>query len=105
MEFKYESSAEKKLSELREVLSKKNPEIIPKKELEYLISSIEMMKKEDEKSSEEIITKLIQKEVIRRFYLSDEGIRYLIHEDTEIAKAVEVLSDNDRYNSIINKNN
>lgn len=102
-EFSYESSAEKKLAELRQSLDNKNIESIPEDEWAFLIKKIELMKKEDKMSSEDTITKLIQKEVIRRFYLRDEGIRYLIHEDPEIAKAVEILSNNDIYNTILNK--
>ena len=101
-EFTYKSSPEKKVTELHEILINSNNGTNPEDELNALVNIVEMMKKEDEKSSEEIIIKLIQKEVLRRFYLKDEGIRYLIHEDTEIAKAVEIISDLELYNNILN---
>ena len=100
--FSYKSVPENKLDELKNSLTTEDKEIIFDSEISGFNELISAIKSKDEKSSVEIVKKLIKKEILLRFYLPDNGIRYSLHDDPEIEHAVEILTDENRYKKLLN---
>lgn len=100
--YTYKSQPEVKLEELKNSLLEEKSDVEIETEISGLNSLIENIKNEDEISSVEIIKNLIKKEILLRLYLPDNGIRYILHDDPEIVKAVEILGDQTQYKKILN---
>jgi carboxyl-terminal processing protease len=101
--YSYKSEPEMKLEELKNTLEKNDVKF--DSEMSGLKVLIDDLKKEDEISSVEVIKNLIKKEILLRLYLPDNGIRHILHDDPDIAKAVEILSDETQYKNILNIKN
>jgi carboxyl-terminal processing protease len=103
--YTYKSQAENKLEELKNAIISENKQAQNDTEFAGLIGLVENIKKTDEKESEELIKNLVKKEILLRLYLPDNGIRHLLYDDHDIAKAIEILGDKAAYKKILNINN
>ncbi|MGE5355231.1 MAG: S41 family peptidase [Deltaproteobacteria bacterium] len=101
--YSYKSVPELKLEELKNSIISESKDTNPDSRISDLNKLMIELKSEDEKSSVDIIKNLIKKEILLRLYLPDNGIKHLLYDDPDIAKAVEILADKNRYNEILNK--
>lgn len=97
--FNYKTEAESKLDDLISLIGNKND----KSEFSHILEIIQNKKTSDQSDSKKYINQAIGKELILRFYLEDNGVQYQLHDDPDILKAVEILSDQDKYNTVLNK--
>lgn len=103
--FTYKTETLSKLEELEKFYYNGDKLLKNANEFKILKDEAETMKKLDEENSKIQIIKLIEKEILLRQYLPDNGIKHMINDDAEISKAVEILNDKLLYNKILNINN
>lgn len=103
--FTYKTETLSKLEELEKFYYNGDKLLKNANEFKILKDEAEKMKKLDEENSKIQIIKLIEKEILLRQYLPDNGIKHMINDDAEISKAVEILNDKLLYNKILNINN
>lgn len=103
--FTYKTETLSKIEELEKLYLSENKSLKNANEFKILKDEAQNMKKLDEDKSKTQIIKLIEKEILLRQYLPDNGIKHMIQDDIEISKAVEVLNDKQLYNKILNITN
>lgn len=103
--FTYKTETLSKLEELEKFYYNGDKLLKNANEFKILKDEAETMKKLDEENSKTQIIKLIEKEILLRQYLPDNGIKHMINDDAEISKAVEIFNDKLLYNKILNINN
>lgn len=103
--FTYKTETLSKIEELEKFYYNDDKLLKNANEFKILKDEAEKMKKLDEENSKIQIIKLIEKEILLRQYLPDNGIKHMINDDAEISKAVEILNDKLLYNKILNINN
>ncbi|MEZ4907412.1 MAG: S41 family peptidase [Saprospiraceae bacterium] len=97
--FKYVTDAEEKVNDLSKTLDMKNSST-----LGQLEDMVDKQKSEMETNSKEYLNQSIGNELILRFYLEDNGVKYQLHDDPDIKEAVKLFSNIKEYNKILNKN-
>ncbi len=100
-DFDYETKTEEKLRKLIE--SAKNEKYYERadKEFEILKDKLSHDKNKDLQVFKEEIIQLLSQEIILRYYYEKGGIIYSLKHDPEIKKAIEIISDKDIYNKIL----
>ncbi|MDH5366597.1 MAG: S41 family peptidase [Cyclobacteriaceae bacterium] len=101
--FEYTSPIGNNLNLLENVAKKEMIYDKIKLEFEALKSDIQQVKQNDFEKFEEEIKLMLQKEIVSRYYLVRGDIEATIHQDNDIKKAVELLSDNTHYHMILGK--
>jgi carboxyl-terminal processing protease len=97
--FDFETHAEKKLKELRELSSKEGLSL--DSDLSALENKIKNEKKDDIQDKKNRIIREIEQEIIGRFFFERGKVRKQLKNDPEVDEAVKLLNDLPRYQAIL----
>ena len=100
-DFDYETKSEETFEELKKIAKHEKYYDIAKEEFDLLKKKLAHDKEKDLRVFKEEIKKLLAGEIISRYYYQKGSIQFAIKTDTEIEKAIEILSDSSLYNSIL----
>lgn len=98
--FTYKTSSEEKLEELLAAMEKEGYKKLVTKEFSSLSKSLNEMKNEDIERHKNEILKLLQKEIIYRYYFDTGQVKAGLASDPELKEAYKVLKDPARYKEI-----
>ena len=101
-DYDYSTNSEKKLEELKESAEKEKYFDDVKEEYEALKMKITHSKEEDLKKFKDEIKTYLKSEITARYYFQKGRIEASLSTDSEIQKAIEVLSDSASYASVLN---
>jgi carboxyl-terminal processing protease len=100
-DFKYKS--ETQLEELKKLFKSDELDAVTANELESLSNKIKTAKQKDFYTSHEIeIVDQLEQEIVSRYYFENGKIRKTLSQDKEINKAIEILTNKEEYNKILN---
>ncbi len=97
----YETSSEKELKQLEEKAKKENYYDAIKTDLEAMKQKIAADKKKDLQKNKATITRLIEREIVQRYYYQKGAVEVGLKGDPYIDAALKVLKDQQRYQSIL----
>lgn len=100
-EYSYKTRMEKELSEFEEAAKKEKFYELVKQELDNLKTEVEEKKSNDLDMFEEEIKRALTEEIIGRFHKRQGMIEASFESDAEVEKAIEVLSDQERYKALL----
>jgi carboxyl-terminal processing protease len=100
--FKYTSESEELLKQLKDAAKEEKYLDIASKEFDALEAKLTHDLDRDLKSSRKEVSELLKDEIVSRYYYQSGAIQSSMNDDPAVAKAIEILSDNNRYNSILN---
>ncbi len=97
----YETSSEKELKQLEEKSKKENYYDAIKADIEAMKRKIDADKKKDLYKHKTSITRLIEREIVQRYYYQKGAVEVGLKGDPYIEAALKVLKDQQRYKSIL----
>jgi len=97
----YKTASEKELKQLEEKAKKENYYDAIKTDLEAMKRKIDEDKKKDLYKHKDRITRLIEQEIVKRYYYQKGGVEVGLKGDPYIKAALKVLKDKQRYQSIL----
>lgn len=100
-DYDYTTTAEKKLMELSKAARAEGSYDAIESQYEQLKAAMMHNKEEDLITYREEISKLLRMEIATRYFFQEGKIRASLDKDAEIEKAVEILSDEDTYTSVL----
>lgn len=100
-EYDYTTACEEKLKELKKSATSEGSFDAIEEQFEMLQKAMEHNKEEDLITYKDEITQLLKLEIVSRYYFQEGKIRASLYEDPEIKKAIEILEDQDTYESIL----
>ncbi|MGM0625036.1 MAG: S41 family peptidase [Bacteroidota bacterium] len=103
--FDYETSSEEQLKELVAVAEKEKYYEVAKDEFKALAEKIAHDREKDLKLFKDEISDLLANEIVGRYYYQEGQIKYGLHSDPDVEKALEILSDPEKMESILTVNN
>jgi len=103
LDYKYKSKTEKKLEKIKKNIEDEKLDEGLQAQIDTMLAEIEESKKNDLDKNKEVLKRLIEKEIVKRYYFKEGKIKDSLKNDKEIKEAIEVLTDKARYNSILNK--
>lgn len=98
----YKTKTEETLLQLKEMAQKENYYEGVKQDFDVLQKAIMSDKKADLMKNKNAIKRHLQDEIITRYYFSKGRLQNQLKEDEEVVEAIQVLSDNEKYNKILN---
>lgn len=98
----YKTKTEETLLQLKEMAQKENYYEGVKQDFDVLQKAIMSDKKADLMKNKNAIKRHLQDEIITRYYFSKGRLQNQLKEDEEVVEAIRVLSDNEKYNKILN---
>ncbi|TAE47314.1 MAG: S41 family peptidase [Bacteroidetes bacterium] len=104
-DFSYETPADKELEELRSLLKAEQASGAVESELDNLARKLQQQKDLDLNKNRAEIGQMLTREIVRRYHYRRGLIEVSLNNDPEIAAAIEVLSDPQRYGTILNYKN
>ncbi len=102
-DFVFKTKAEKEIEKLKKSIEEDDLRSISNNDLDKLLNLIQNEKKSFLDKNKEQIKRLIEKEIVKRFYFNKGKIKDSLKNDVEIQKAIEVLSNAQEYNKILAK--
>ncbi len=102
-DFVFKTKAEKEIEKLKKSIEEDDLRSISNNDLDKLSNLIQNEKKSFLDKNKEQIKRLIEKEIVKRFYFNKGKIKDSLKNDVEIQKAIEVLSNAQEYNKILAK--
>lgn len=102
-DFDYETESEESLKSLIEVAKSERYYEFSEQEFEALKQKLAHDKAKDLQTFSDEIVKLLNEEIISRFYYQGGRIRYAINKDNKIEKAVEILQNPSGFKSLLQK--
>lgn len=99
--FNYENQSERKLKEFEKVLKREKYYEIAKEEFENLRAKLSKDKEKDLECFKAEIIQFLRDEIVGRYYYEDGQIKTNLKDDKQLHKAIEILKDQDQYNSIL----
>ena len=103
MDYDFETKTEKGIERLKKSIEEDNLKTVSDSDLNKLLDLIKAEKKNYLDINKADIKKLIEKEIVKRYYFNRGKIKDSLKNDEEIKKAVEILSQPDRYNKMLAK--
>ncbi len=100
-EFEYTTRTEEKLKKLLETAKSENYDKAIADEYEALLNKVKASKEKDLVLFKEQIKKLLQNEIVSRYYFQTGRIVNSFNEDRALREAMSILNDAKRYNSIL----
>jgi len=97
----YESGMERMIDRLKGRLSEQGNELDLKMEIAGLEKKLDDFEQQELMDQKETIERLIEVEVVKRFKLSEGREAWNIQEDPEVAAAVDILDNSERYNQVL----
>ena len=101
IDYQYITKSEKKLKELKNHLDEDDLNDDIKNEIDALLKKIDLTKSNAIDKNKDQIIRLIEKEIVKRYYFNKGKIKDSLKNDKEIEKAIEILKDRDKYNKIL----
>ncbi len=103
LNYSFETKTEKGIENLKKMIVDDNLKSITNNDLDKLLDMVKLEKKSYLDSNMDEIKRLIEKEIVKRYYFNKGKIKDSLKNDIEIKKAIEVLSQSDKYNGILAK--
>lgn len=100
-QFHYQTQTEKALEKLEKVAEEEDYIADLKTQIESLRKQYESRESNDLEANKKVIKKLLEEEIASRYYYDHGRIANALHTDPDVAKAVEILSDNKIYAGIL----
>jgi carboxyl-terminal processing protease len=100
-DYSYQTKTEEALSELKEIADKENYYDGIKKDYESLQKAVSHDKKQDLLKHKKEITRLLQDEIITRYYFQRGRLQNQLKEDDEVLEAINVLGNTSKYTGIL----
>jgi carboxyl-terminal processing protease len=104
-EFDYETKSEENLNELIEVAKKEKYYGVAESEFEQLADKIAHNREKDLQLFKDEITELMAGEIVSRYYYQEGQIKYNLKSDTDVEKAIELVSSKAKMDSVLSVNN
>ncbi len=101
--FSYETPSEKMLQKLRNQIEEDNYKNLLENEINNLKQRLSKAKDNDFVTYRPEITRLIESELVSRYYLRTGRIKYGLANDEEVKQAVQVLRDQETYRSLLGR--
>ncbi len=101
--FDFKTKAEKEIEKLKKLIEDDDLTSISTGDLDKLNNLIQNEKKNFLDKNKEQIKRLIEKEIVKRYYFNKGKIKDSLKNDKEIQKAIEILSQTQEYNKILAK--
>lgn len=102
-DYEYQTKTEKKIVALKKNAKKENYYDAIKEDINELKSNLKANKANDLETYQEEISKLLEEEIVMRYYHQDGRIEASLDDDKFVNKAINMLNDNDRYYDILKK--
>jgi len=102
--YNYVTKSEKKLENIKKSIDEDDLDENIKKNIDALIEKIKNAKSGAVDKNMETIIRLVEKEIVKRYYFNKGKIKDSLKNDKEIEKAIEILSDKEKYNKILTPN-
>jgi carboxyl-terminal processing protease len=102
--YNYVTKSEKKLENIKKSIDEDDLDENIKKNIDALIEKIKNAKSGAVDKNKETIIRLVEKEIVKRYYFNKGKIKDSLKNDKEIEKAIEILSDKEKYNKILTPN-
>ena len=99
--YNYVTKSEKELKNLKKYIDEDNLNDDIKKGIDFLIEKIDKEKNNAIDENRNTIVRLIEKEIVKRYYFNKGKIKDSLKNDKEIEKAIEILNNKDKYNKIL----
>lgn len=99
--FKYETQSERELNELEKIIKREKYYERAEKELEQLRKKLINDKEADLQSFRAEVIQFLRDEIVGRYYYEDGQIKTNLIDDIQLFKAIEILKDQNEYNSIL----
>lgn len=96
-EFTYDTKVEKELQHIKETASEEKYYNNIKDRIEKLGETLRNEKENDFKTFKQNISRLLSSEIVARYYLEEGRIEFLLNDDPQINKALEMLQNQDEY--------
>lgn len=100
-ELTYETKVEKELTDLIKIAEKQKVKQTIETEIEALQSKIKHNKNQDLITHKELIKEVLETEIVSRYYGNKGQIESTFDNDEDLKKAIELLKDSEKYNSIL----
>lgn len=100
-EFDYENKSEKEFEKLKEIAEEEKYLSLAEDEFEELRKKIAHDKDKDLELFEDEIKELLAEEIIARYYYQSGQIQYRLKHDQNVKKALEIITDNKKMDSIL----
>jgi len=101
-DYSYQTKTELALEELKENAEKENYFEGIRKDYESLSKAVSHDKKQDLLKNKKEIMRLLQDEIVTRYYFQKGRLQNQLKEDEEVLEAIQVLSNSGKYQSILN---
>ena len=99
--FKYDKQTEKYLQQLKELAKFEGYYDDAKPEFEALEKKLIHNLEQDLEKNREVIKQLVSREIIRYYYFDGGSVQHSLRSDSQVKKAVEILSNAEEYNKIL----
>jgi carboxyl-terminal processing protease len=99
--FKYETQSERELNELEKIIKREKYYDRAENELVLLRAKLINDKKIDLVSFKSEVVQFLRDEIVGRYYYEDGQIQTNLNDDIQLDKAVEILKDQNEYNTIL----
>ncbi len=103
-DYSYESKSEESLKEFKAIAEKENYFNAVKAEYENLQKTLAHDKKQDLIKNKKDIMQLLQSEIVSRYYYQKGRLQNQLNEDPELAQAMNVLDNTNKFQSILKGN-
>lgn len=100
--YNYKTKTEANIEKLRETLKKDNLDSSIEINIDKLVNIIAEDKKSDLTRNEKSIKRLIEKEIIKRYFFNEGKIKDSLKNDEEVKRAIEILNNKTEYYKILN---
>jgi carboxyl-terminal processing protease len=101
-DFSYQTNAEKSLEEIKNTARKEETWIQIKDEYAKLQSEIERKKTVELTTYKKQISRLLEKEIVSRYYFESGAVESGFVEDIFVIKAIEILNSSEKYLGLLN---
>ena len=99
--FNYETRSEIELKELEKIVKREKYYDLVKDDFENLKEKLSNDKEKDLECFKAEIIQFLRDEIVGRYYYEDGQIKTNLKDDNQLYKAIEILKDQDQYNSIL----
>jgi len=100
--YSYKSKAEKIIENLRNSFEDDSMRVDLYGKVDEMVTMVEKSKENDLISNEKTIKRLLEKEIVKRYYFNEGKIKDLLKNDEEVKKAIELLVNKIEYDKLLN---
>lgn len=103
-DFNYDRQSERALKNLKDIMEFEGYLALASDEFAALEHRLKPDLNRDLDYYKDLLSNELAKQIMRQYYYAKGEIIYSLREDADLKKAMEMLSDKDKYNSVLNKN-